>query len=256
MQGIGRAQRASDEGKDTFKMKNFHTVMVVLCVMFTFSAVVVNSASAEVTLLALWLVGGAEATVQSSTTEGELLLEDTETIAGKAAMICTGILDGTIGPDGESAITEILNLKGGKIELGLLALLGTGAGSDCRTETGCAEGTAASPIEIYPLGLPWKDLLFLMENGQILDLFFATEIGYEILCLILGINAEDRCSASDEEILVENNATTGDAFTPVKSKVTPNVTCTQSGGKATGIEETETESIMTASGGLVTVSSE
>lgn len=237
-------------------MKKFHTVILALCAVFALSAVVANSASAEITLLALWLVGAVEATTQNSTTEGELRLEDTETIAGKAAVVCSGVLDGTIGPDGESTITEVLNLKGGKIELGVLGLLGTGAGSDCKTAEACAEGTAASPIEVYPLGLPWKDLLFLMENGQILDLIFATEVGYELLCLILGINAEDKCTAPDAEILIENNATTGDAFTPSKSRATPNAKCTQSGGKETGINETVSESIMTATGGLLTVSSE
>lgn len=228
------------------------SIAVLLAMLFSVRS---GTASAEMTLLALWLVASTEATTQNSTTEGELLLEDTETIAGKLLITCTGILDGTIGPDGGGSIVEILNLKGGRIELGVLALLGTGVGSDCLGEVGCAEGSAASPIEIYPRGLPWGTLLFLTENGQILDLIYATEIGYEILCLILGINVEDTCTSPDQEVLIENSAITGDAFTPAKSEVTPSFKCTQSGGKETGVEETEIESTISVADGLLTVSS-
>src|SRR5262249_19575483 len=149
-------------------------------------------------------------------------LEDTETIAGKTAIKCSSIGDGTVEPDGKGETTKVLNLAKEEIGgLGGLALLGTGAGSDCQAISGCAEGTAASPIEVYPIGLPIRGELFLMENGEILVLGAGTEVGYELLCLILGINAEDRCTATDGEVLVQNDPVTGDADTPALSKITP-----------------------------------
>jgi hypothetical protein len=241
-------------------MKKLHVMMLALVAMFAFSALLAEVASAEITLLAEWLANGATITTTlTSETSGKLRLEDAETIAGKSAVICSAILDGTIGPNGEDSITEILNLAGQKIELGLRALLGTGNKlPDCEgTGMGCAEGTAASPIEVYPLGLPWKTLLFLMENGEFLDAIFAAKIGYEILCLLLGINAEDTCEASQETALIQNSPETGDAFTPSGSKITPNAKCTQSGGKETGINEASGPSTMTlGSGELLTISSE
>lgn len=238
------------------------SMRVQIAIIMTLFSVLVSLnagiASAETTLLALWLSDGAEVILEPATIEGEILLEDTDTIAGKSAVICSDIVYSTINSDGGSTIYEVLNLKGEKIELGIRALLGTGlgTGSDCKTETGCTEGTAASPIEVYPIGLPWVGLLFLMENGQVLDLISAVETGYELLCLILGINAEDRCTAADQEVLIENNATTGDAFTPAKSASVPNANCTQSGGMASGVDETATVLAIVPAVGLLTVSSE
>jgi hypothetical protein len=239
--------------------KKLQAVMLALVAAFVFSALLAEVASAETTLLAEWLANGAEITTNlNSQTSGSLLLEDTSTIAGSSAVKCSAILDGTIGANGADEITKVLNLKGEEIgALGGLALLGEGAGTDCQTVTGCAEGSAASPIEVWPVGLPWKTELFLMENGEFLDLVSATEVGYEILCLIFSLNAEDKCTATDGEVLIQNDPVTGDADTPVNSVVTPNAFCTQSSNKQTGVNETtEVASTMTLeSGELLTVSS-
>lgn len=229
------------------QMKNLRTVICSLLVVSAFGAVMTATAAAEATLLAEWLVNGAAVNeLLSVEVPGTILLEDTETIAGKAAIECTGIADGSIGPNGEAEATEVLNLKGEKIgELGAAALLGTGAGSDCTSGGGCSEGTSASPIEVWPLGLPGLGELFLMATAnEILGLSFSMDTadgnlgGYELLCLILGINAEDTCTGTDAEGPVVNEEPSGGVEVPANSRLTPNLDCTQSGGKATGVTET------------------
>ena len=238
--------------------KKIQVVMLALAAMFVFSAFIAQAASAEETLLAEWLVGGNPIVAPAeevSLTEGSLKLEDTKTIAGSSAVKCTAILDGVVKANGLDEVKEILTLGGAAISAAR-PLLGTGAGSECVTVAGCAEGSTTSPIEVTPLGLPWQTELLLMENGQFLDIITATTIGYSILCLIFGINAEDKCTATEETALIENSPATGDASTPTKSAVTPNAICTQSGGAATGVNETTEESKMKLESGLLlTVSS-
>lgn len=240
-------------------MSRFRVVLLALAATFALGALFAEVASAETTLLAEWLANGAAITSSlSGEISGSYKLEDTETIAGKAAVTCSWVERTVYLPNGGIIkVIEWVDLGGTTVSLSGVALLGTGAGSDCRAVSGCAEGTAASPIEVDPVGLPWEGNLFLMENGELLLLVNAAEVGYEILCLILGINAEDKCTTTDSEIKVENNASTGDASTPANSGITPNIKCTQSGGKATGIIETIEELKMSlTSGELLTVSSE
>ena len=229
----------------------------ILIAIFALSGVIAEVASAETTSLAEVLANGSEITTKLNVeTIGAVKLEDTETIAGKAAVKCSAILDGSVGANGSWEVTKFLNLAKEEIgALGGLALLGTGAGSDCQTVSGCAEGSASSPIEVYPLGLPWKAEIVLMENGEFLGLGAATENGFEILCLVLGINTEDKCTSTGDESGIENGAGTGDAETPTGSKMTPNYACTQSGGKLTGvIERSENSTNKLESGELLTVS--
>lgn len=249
-------------------MKRLKTVIFGILAVFAFAAGMAAAASAEETLLAEWLVNGAAISVLLSVeVPGTIKLEDTETIAGRASIVCTGIADGSIGPDGEGEATGILNLKGETIEeLGGLALMGTGAGSDCVSGGGCSEGTSASPIEVHPLGLPGLGELFLMVTAnEILGLGTSMDSadgnlgGYELLCLILGLNAEDTCTSVDAEGPVVNEEPSGGVEVPANSHLTPNMNCTQAGGKASGIVETvELSSVQPLSPAteLITVSSE
>jgi hypothetical protein len=242
-------------------MRKFQVVALALFAMFAFSAAFAVSASAETTLLAEWLVNGAKIVGElASETTGSLKLEDTKTAIGAAAVLCSAIADGTVGENGLDLIKEILNLAKEKIEaLGGLALLGTGAGSDCVRVTGCEEGTATEPIEVWPVGLEWHTELFLMENGEILDLVNKEDgsvFGYELLCSVLLINTEDTCTATDSEFAVINDADTGDAAVPAGSIGLPLANCTL-GGLETGVNETdELAPITLTSGELLTVSSE
>ena len=231
--------------------------------VFAFGALFAATASAETTLLALWLWNNEPVTELISTHNfGELLLEDTETIAGVAAVICHAEVHGSVGVSGEDETTEILNADEEEVgALGHAALLGTGAasglGSECKRETACAEGTATSPIEVNPLGLPWHTLLYLKEDGTFLDLITGTgEIGYELLCLILGINAEDKCTSAENDFSVEIINDPEDAAIPANVFTEPKAVCTQSGGKATGNNESVALSTIEPLSGLLAVSSE
>lgn len=239
-------------------------IVFTMLALFAFSALFAATASAEETLLAFWLWNNvAVSELLSTTTKGSLTLRDTETIVGSAAVLCTAEVDGSVGVSGEDETTAVLNALGLETgALGTRALLGTGAaageeGSECKTVEGCAEGTAASPIEVNPLGLPWHTLLFLKADGTFLVLILgATEIGYELLCLILGINAEDTCKApaNDFEFEVVNDLE--DVAIPANSETTPLATCTQSGGKATGHNIADELTFILPLEGLLSVSSE
>lgn len=226
-------------------MKKLYAAVMALFAVFAFGAVLAGSASAETTLGAEWLAGGKAITSNlASKTTGSILLEDKKV---GAAVICKGALIGTVGAAGADEITSVQNAAGETVgELGGLALLGTGSKlPDCETETGCAEGTAASPIEVWPHGLPWKTLLFTMENGEVLDLI--ENSGYELLCLILGINAEDTCTIADTNLLVVNNAE-GNAETPSGSIAEPLATCSV-GGTESGVNETVGASLIKLNNG-------
>jgi hypothetical protein len=228
-------------GKVDQIMKKFQIMLLALVVVSAFGAVLAGSASAEITLLAEWLAGGAviAANLPSATT-GAILLEDTKTIAGPAAVICKATLDGTVGSNGADTIAELLTPAGVKVEaLPGKGLEGTGAGTACVKQTLCAEGTTASPIIVWPVGLPWTTTLFLMENGTFLDRVVKTGggvFGYELLCLVGGINVEDECTSTEGQIEVTNDAVEG-AGTPSGQTVTPNATCTMS-KEATGVNQT------------------
>ena len=227
-------------------MKKVQVVTLALLALFAFSAVLASSASAEVTLLAEWLVGGSPIVGKTLATEttGSILLEDSGV---PAATICSGILDGTVGPNGTDEITMVLNLKSEEVKLGGLAL--SSAKGDCTNESGCN-----IPIEVFPENLPWKTQLFLMENGKILDLIVSS--GYAVKCTELGIKIEDTCTIADTELEVLNDPVTGDAETPANAIAEPLANCSI-GGNGKGINETvELATIALVNGELLTVSSE
>jgi hypothetical protein len=213
--------------------------------------------SGEVTLLAEWLANGSAVSIALSTeTTSEFLLEDQAApLVGKAAILCNGIFDGTVGPNGEGLVEKLLNLAKEEIaSLGGLALLGTGAGSDCVKVLACAEGTVSSPIEVWPKNLPWSISLFLMETGAIAEL--VKNAAYEILCLIFGLNIEDACEASEQEFTVVNDPVSGDASIPAEQVGLPLANCSM-GGSQTGAIATDAVTAIALTGGeLLTVSSE
>jgi hypothetical protein len=243
-------------------MKKLHVGVLALFAVFAFGAVLVASAAAETTLPANWLVdGGAIGGTLATEQTGSLLLEDTKTIAGAASVLCTGLVIGSVGPNGEDETAQILNAAGQATgELGNPSLVGNSStGPDCVTEKLCATGSTTSPIEVWPIGLPWLTTLFLMENGEILDLIFSPSvaklIGYELLCLVIGITTEDSCTSEDFEIAVVNDVN-GDAEIPVGAEASPRALCTQS-GEETGVNiADELALINLVNGKLLSVSSE
>ena len=85
-------------------------IVLALVATFAFAAISASSASAETTLLAKWLINGAEVTVSTATiSEGELLLEDMGT---GTDILCSGKFVGTVSGDGGDDITLIEDLEG------------------------------------------------------------------------------------------------------------------------------------------------
>ena len=175
-------------------------VGVALIAVFAFSAMAVASVSsaAIVTLLAEWLLGAkaVEATL-SVETVGELLLEDKKATLGiKAALLCSGILDGTIGPNGADEITELLTLA--KVAVSKTALSGTAL--LCSGQEGCNTGTEND--EVWAVNLPWKTTLELVEETGFTgfaDLINPNTaggtVGWYVQCATALGTADDECLA-------------------------------------------------------------
>ena len=229
-------------------MRKFQAIISTLGAITAFSAALVSSASAEITLLAEWLVGGAAVTTALTTeASGSLLLEDPKTPAGAAAVLCSAIFDGTVNSNGKGTITELLNLakeKIGELPSGLALVSPT----DCSTEALCS----SMGIEVRPVGLPWTTNLYLMEDGEIL--FEEQKLGFEISCTII-IKVEDACSGG-VAFPVINDSVTGDAEIPGEATGTPRLRCTLSGEENGVIETDELSFVALTSGELLTVSSE
>jgi hypothetical protein len=205
-------------------MKKHHVLGLLMLALLAFSAVMAASASAEITLLAEWLVKEkAIITLTSAEVSGELLLEDTGV---KGHVICNGIFDGSVGESGEAEITEVLSLAGAKIELV------AGKWLICKSTTGSACEESATDIEVAPDGLPWHGLLFLMENGEML-LVLNSVVTYTVVCLDLGLKITDECTAAaGTSGKIVNSATSAEE----KGEATPKANCSL-GGKETGVIE-------------------
>jgi hypothetical protein len=173
-------------------MKKFHLLGVVLVAVFAFAALTAASASAVTFLLAEWLVGGLPITADLNVeATGELELE--ETILGlKIVAVCSGILDGTIGPNGLDVISELLTLDGLTV-ISLVPLVEPGLG--CTNGSNCPE-----PL-VWAVHLPWESLLELMEEGT--EVFFADLIfssgagnpGWYVACM--GSGTSDECTVAE-----------------------------------------------------------
>jgi hypothetical protein len=176
------------------KMKRFQLLGVALVAVFAFGALVVASASALPTfLLAEWLVGGNPITAELHVDiVGELLLEDEKALGLiKAKVLCSGLLEGSMGLTGEDLITKLFDLLGNEINKTAL----TEAGLVCENQENCPE-----PL-VWAINLPWNTLLELMEENN--EVFFADLIssggggnpGWYVWCM--GTNTVDTCEAAE-----------------------------------------------------------
>jgi len=207
-------------------MKKHHILGLALLAVFAFSAILAVSASAAETLLAEWLVNGAVITALTSTeTTGKLLLEDEKVpIAGKVAVVCEGILDGSVGPNGEDEITEVLTLAG--------VLVTKEKPLSCPSQTAC-EG----PGSVFPVGLPWHTLLILEEVGLFKDIVRQATAGYEVTCKVFGISSTDKCTALENSGGKVSNTGTDVVLTP--EAILPNGNCSLGGNGAGKIQVIE-----------------
>ncbi len=177
-------------------MRKIQLLGMVLVAMFAFSAFISSSAFAAEFELAQWLVGspGAKITAAlASDTLGELTLLNDENGGG---MLCSGLFEGTVGPESADEITMVYNLAGTLIE----ELDGTTAAGG----VSCVESkeTCETGSEVWPVNLPWKTELELNTvTGTYWDLVVPNGNGltpaYFILCLALSglVNVEELCEA-------------------------------------------------------------
>ena len=213
-------------------MKKLQVMLLALVAVAALGAVMAASASAETTLAAEWLEGAvAIPTAQASTTTGSLLLEDNKAFGTKGSVTCSAILDGTVGPGGVDSITAVLTSAGASLES-----LVVGKSLLCEADEGsaCAKATAESPIEVWPTAtLPWKTLAFLTEAGGFRDGVFGA--GYEVLCLVLGVNLTDECTTAAASFPIENG-TSIEVLVPNGAVQSPNANCTV-GGSGAGVNQ-------------------
>jgi hypothetical protein len=218
-------------------MKKKRVLGLVLFIMAASAAIAAVPAFAEEETAAEWLANGAAITMAlAATTNMELLITENTGI-GKFAILCSMLLDGTVGPKSEDAITEMLNLSGEKIAefkeppgLGLL----------CEAREGCATGT---DIELWPEKLPWETLLDKMENGRFLD---HIHIAFAYTCLFLGSPTKDQCEGLTSAEMV--NVTGGVEPRFSAGAGTESLRC-KAGGEGSGSIATEGSPLITLNGG-------
>jgi hypothetical protein len=228
-------------------MRKHRLLGLVFFAVFVFGVVLAASASAEVTLLAEWLVaGGPIMSNLASQTTGKMLFEDNKALGAKVDVLCSFILDGTIGPNGVDKIEKVLSLAG--VEVSELA----GAKPlSCESSLNCEAAGVLVPW--FPRLLPWSTLLYLDQvTGRILD--YIVGLHWEFTCTVLGVKVEDECTGASElaSLEVSNTGEGGDAV--MNGAAEPNGNCT-TGGAGSGVNEAENDAT-TVESGLVTVSSE
>jgi hypothetical protein len=194
-----RLYQASTKGK-VDKMKKLNILGIVLVAIFAMSMVVVATATAVEFLLALWLVGGVNVAANLAVdSEGELELEDTKTPLGKVKVLCSGILDGTVGPESKDEITKLLTL--GTLHTEIPTTVLTEPGLACTDQSG---GLCGEPL-VWAELLPWDTEVELMIDSP--ETFFVDLIlngGYYLICMSSGI--EDLCTALEVAVKLTNEA--------------------------------------------------
>jgi hypothetical protein len=204
-------------------MKKFQVLLLALMAVFAFSAIVAGSASAEITLLAEWLFNGAILTSLLPVTTTGTLLFSTLVLGVKAVEIeCSGSFDGSVGPNGEDEVTEVLDAAGVAVGQNLV-----GHAISCTVLVG-AGGSNCDPGELAELwvdNLPWLTQLELMESGAILDVFLG-EPGYHVFCTVLG--GENLCTGLTSTTMTNGATDVLGAFDATSEKAT----CTLGGAGA------------------------
>jgi hypothetical protein len=221
----------------------------------------VNEFEQILLLLAEWLVAGLEITTELNTeASGELLLEDTKTALGASDILCSGILDGTIGPDGLDVTSELLTLGGVAVSLTALS----GGALTCEEHSICSE-----PL-LWAINLPWNTLLELAETdlGAIfVELIFSGghgNPGYYIECMgLAGLTDECKAEGASEtgEGVSESTNVTGGVEDHFSDALTELLAlklgeCTQGGKETAIVEGTGVLKLASPSTEELTVSSE
>ena len=233
------------------KMRKPYILGAALLALFVFSVVLASTASAVVTfLLAEWLESGAAITsAKLVDQEGELNYINLNGggLGVKIEILCSYILDGTVGPASEGSITSLLNLAGE--EISGVAL--TGLALLCTNSQNCTEP------KVYAEELPWRTELELMEDGTgvfFVDLLLNFKFYFE--CLVLGVSVSELCTAPTTAIEITNEA--GGLVDAVFSDAFQELAGLELGecsGRAKTSELTGLETLLLTSGAPLTASS-
>jgi hypothetical protein len=165
-------------------MKSFH-VAALAAILLLGGA---SSASAEITLLAEWLIRAEPVTTLTSVRSTWTITLINLLIGVKVAEIdCVGVFDGTVGPSGEAEITEVLDTLGNKVGLELVGISLNCESLLGNSTFGCNVNELA---EVWVKNLPWHSLLILWESGAFLEQLQGSP-GYHVICVITG--SENLC---------------------------------------------------------------
>lgn len=176
-------------------MKRFRFAAALFAILALGAMAAASSASAVTFLLAEWLengVGTTETMLVETSGSLELMDNNAPVTGGLTTVLCEGILDGFIGPNGADEITEILTTGGGAISTIELS----GSGLSCTA----VAGTCGSP-KVWAVNLPWLTLAELWEESTehgFVDLIEphtgGGNPGWYVECTILGIKGSDTCT--------------------------------------------------------------
>jgi hypothetical protein len=212
-------------------MKRFHVVAVALVAVFAVSMAAVSAASAVEFLLALWLANGESVTSALLVeTEGELELVSLNAggLGITTKLLCSGILDGWVGPESLDFVSELLTLTGTLIPTSPL----TGTPLLCANSGNCTEPEV------------WADVPFETEVELMIDAgttFFVDLLlnaGWYAQCLILGVTAAELCESPAEGVAAistnEANGTVGGELSDAIQELSGGMlgTCTLGGAKS------------------------
>ena len=237
-------------------MRKIQLLGVAMLALFAFGAFTAVSASAAY-LLAEWLVGGAAVTTELlSEISGELLLEDTKGALGSPAMVlCSGILDGWVGPNSLGWISEILTLGGVAVSNTVLS----GQALECTAQTACETNTT---VLVWPIGLPSETEVELLEQtgGPLFEVSTVKNQGFYISsCLVLGISAEDECTSTEggtvAEMTLSGTTLVASVSTAIVELSGGKLGTCKNGGSETGVVE-GSGTYALSGGGELTASSE
>ncbi len=173
------------------RTKLFCVVVILVCAL---GALLASTAFALEFELGQWLANGAFLlSAFGSETNEEVAFENTE---AKVGILCSTLLDGTLGPESSDEVTKMLNLSA--VEIPELDEAGATGGLDCvSTGNVCENGS-----ELWPVNLPWRTELVLdKQTGEFYDLYILNAASlrpaYFILCLELGVSMNELCEMGE-----------------------------------------------------------
>lgn len=234
-------------------MRKFYTLGLALAAVFAFCAMAAATAFA---VNPEWLINGNAVTALTSVvTTGELLLEDMNVpLIGAAGATCKGgSFVGSVGPNGEDEITEVLNAAGEALGQGL-----TAPNFICTGEGACA---AEADVELKPENLPWHTQLELNASGQIVDHLFGTgaaggEPAWDVMNCLTPFGAQGDLCEGLNFALVENMLTNGvsDLLANFEEAAPTEAATCEKGGAGSGLLNSLGTGLISALTGELTVS--